>query len=172
MMQVKMNARVFDRLINQYRKNFPGYTLPDDAHVIGKSYQQSGDDFLISSQLQNALLNNRPEYQEFKENNPRFYENPNDRGRAFNAFQKEFLGLNSPAPVGANTIFGGISRSSNPSNLLSSGEMASQIFGQQNRITGEASGFQVPTGLGTGRASGFQISVGPGGKLGGTPRYM
>ena len=144
MMQVKMNARVFDRLVNQYLKNFPGYTLPDDAHVSGQSYRQSGDDVSISSQLQNALLNNSPEYQEFKKNNPRFYENPNDRGRAFNAFQKEFLGLNNPAPVGANTIFGGISRSSNPSNLLSPGEMTGQIFGQQNmRSAGEASGPQA-----------------------------
>ena len=172
MMQVKMNARVFNRLVNQYRKNFPGYTLPDDADLIGQSYRQSGDDVSISSQLQNALLNNSPEYQEFKENNPKFYQNPLDRGRAIDAFQKEFLGLNSPAPVGANTIFGGIPRHSNPSNLLSSGEMTGQIFGQQNRITGIASGFQVPTGLGTGRASGFQVPAGPGGKLGSQPRYI
>ena len=144
MMQVKMNARVFERLVNKYREDFPGYTLPDNAHAFGNSYKQSGDDVSISSQLQNALLNNSPEYQEFKKNNPKFYQNPNDRGRAFDAFQKEFLGLNSPAPVGANTIFGGITRSSNPSNLLSSGEMTSQIFGQQNRITGGASGFSQP----------------------------
>jgi len=123
MMQVKMNARVFDTLVNQYRNNFPGYTLPDDAHAIGKSYARSGDDVSISEQLRNALVNNSPEYQEFKKNNPRFYENPNDRGRAFDAFQKEFLGLNGPAPVGANTLFGGITRSSNPSNLLGSGTL-------------------------------------------------
>jgi hypothetical protein len=144
MMQVKMNSRVFTRLVNQYRRNFPGYTLPDDAHVSGQSYNRSGDDVSISSQLQNALLNNSPEYQEFKKNNPNFYQNPNDRGRAVDAFQKEFLGLNRPAPVGANTIFGGITRSSNPSNLLSSGEMTGQIFGQQNRITGGLSGFSQP----------------------------
>ena len=62
MMQVKMNARVFDTLVNQYRKNFPGYTLPDDAHAIGKSYARSGDDVSISEQLRNALVNNSPEY--------------------------------------------------------------------------------------------------------------
>jgi hypothetical protein len=105
----------------------------------------SGDDVSISSQLRNALLNNSPEYQEFKKNNPDLFKNPNDRGIAFNEFQKEFLGLNSPAPVGANTIFGGITRSSNPSNLLSSGEMTGQIFGQQNmRSAGGASGFFQP----------------------------
>lgn len=142
--RVKMNERVFTRLVNQYLRNFPGYTLPDDAHVSGQSYNQSGDDVSISEQLQNALLNNSPEYQEFKKNNPKFYENPNHRGIAIDEFQKEFLGLNRPAPVGFGSIFGGISRHYNPSNLLSSGAMIGQHFGQQNKTTGGASGFSQP----------------------------
>jgi len=123
MMQVPMNFTVFNRLLDQYQKNFPEYTITDDAHALGNSYRVSGDNVNISQQLRNALLNNSPEYQEFKKNNSKLYENPNHRGRAFDEFQKEFLGLNRPPPAGANTIFGGITRSSNPSNLLGSGTL-------------------------------------------------
>tara|TARA_R110001599_G_scaffold115708_1_gene282593 strand:- start:262 stop:723 length:462 start_codon:yes stop_codon:yes gene_type:complete len=148
MMQTKMNFTVFNRLVDQYRKNFPGYTLPDDAHALGHTYSQSGDDVRISQQLKNALLQNSPQYQEFKKNNFKLYENPNNQGRAFNEFQKEFLGLTGPAPVGANTIFGGITRSSNPSNLLGPDRATASIFGQQNKSPGGASGFQVSAGPG------------------------
>ena len=135
MMQVSMNRKVFERLVNQFKEDFPGYRLPDNAGALGMSYAVSGDDVSISQQLQNSLLNNNPEYQEFKKNNPDLFKNPNDRGRAFNEFQKEFLGLNRPSPVGFGSIFGGITRSSNPSNLLRPGEMTTPILGQQSPRT-------------------------------------
>jgi hypothetical protein len=128
----RMNKTVYDRLVKQFQRDFPGYRLPDDANVIGNRITTSGDDVHVSQQLLNALTQNNPQYQEFKKNNPRLYENPNDQVIAFNNFQKEFLGLNRPAPAGFNSIFGGITRVSNPSNLLSSGEMTTRIFGQQS----------------------------------------
>ena len=163
-MQVKMNERVFTRLLNQYRKNFPGYTLPDNADAFGNSYAVSGDDVSISQQLKNALLQNSPEYQKFKKNNPDLFDGiqPGDTG--FREFQKEFLGLNRPAPEGAYTPgSGGITRFSNPSNLLSAGEITGQIFGQRKgpgagEIVGQTFGQQNRSAVG---ASGFS-----------QPRYM
>ena len=121
MMQTKMNQRVFFKLLNQFKTDFPGYELPDDGHVEN-SYKASGDDVYISEQLKNALLKNNPQYQQFEKNNPDLYKNPNNRGMAFNSFQGEFLGLNKPAPTGG--LFGStLPRFDNPSGLMGTSSM-------------------------------------------------
>ena len=119
-----MNQRVFARLLNQFKTDFPGYELPDDGHVEN-TYQASGDDVRISQQLKNALLINNSQYQQFTRNNPDLYENSNNRGMAFDAFQREFLGLNKPAPKSGGLFGSTLPRFDNPSGLMS----PSSLFG-------------------------------------------
>ena len=105
-----LDQRVFFKLLKQFQRRFPGYTLPD----IRKSYAVSNGRVDISQQLRNALLNNSPQYQEFKK---RERDNSMPLGllgsnteKTIAEFEREFLGLNRPPPVGYGTIFGGIGR--------------------------------------------------------------
>lgn len=109
-----LDERVFFKLLKQFQRRFPGYTLPDNAHAIGGSYAVSNGRVSISQQLRNALLNNSPQYQEFKK---RERDNSMPLGllgsnteKTIDEFEREFLGLNRPPPVGYGTIFGGIER--------------------------------------------------------------
>ena len=93
----KINSRVFAKLLNEFKRNFPGYELPDNGHIENR-YVASGDDTHISNELKIALLDNSPDYQEFKTNNPKLYKTLANPNRGFAQFEKEFLGLNKPAP--------------------------------------------------------------------------
>ena len=111
----KINSRVFAKLLNEFKRNFPGYELPDNGHVENR-YVASGDDTHISNELKIALLDNSPDYQEFKTNNPKLYKTLANPNRGFAQFEKEFLGLNKPAPK--SRLGGSLPRSSNLTSSL------------------------------------------------------
>ncbi len=104
MRQTKIKSKLFAKLLKDFKRNFPRQKLPDNGHVENR-YQASGDDTHISHELKNALLDNSPDYQKFKKNNPKLYENSARPNRGFLTFQEQFLGPAGRKPP--TSIFGG-----------------------------------------------------------------